>query len=165
VLWDDILEYSSEFRYAKSFLDEIIYSLTGQSIETLPIATHNPKGKTFFAGDDTAQFNISSEGSFELTIYIIEDMIRIDILDFSEIIEYTIQDIKNNRDDIIKEIEDILCAKLKIINKCGYNKLIFYQDNHIKREYKYFGGLLSLISFLCPPIITTYKSLLTCRGK
>ena len=145
----DLMDYSDNFIFIKSFLDEVF-----KSVNIGKIAEDNKfvnLDKSLIANDYLA-FNISNKNSIKLTFFIIIDTLRIDILDLPEIIEYSIEDIKNNYNKIFNEIKCLLTSKCLVSKRCGCYRIKFIDNkNNICKNYSFGYGFLAILTFcICP---------------
>ena len=145
----DIVDYSNNFVFIKSFLDEVFKSVNiGKIAEDNKFINFD---KSLIA-DDYIAFNISNNNSIKLTFFITLDTLRIDILDLPEIIEYSIEDIKNNRNKIFNEIKCLLTSNCLVSERCGCYRIKFINNkNNICKKYSFGYGFLSILTFcICP---------------
>jgi len=152
---DDIISYSKDFMFIKSFLDKLF--------ENIGIGKIN-KGNSFIEFDnslianDFLQFKVSSENSIDLFFFIEYDNLRVDILNLPEIIEYSLEDIKKDYNKIYDELKDILTLKCIVTNRCGCYRLKFIDSNgKVIRKYTFGYGLLSVLTLCICPFVTIKK--------
>lgn len=143
---NDIVNYSKDFLFIESFLNELFEDIGLGRIE---------EGNSFIEfgnsliADDFIQFRVSSKDSIELIFYITYDGLRVDILNLPEMIEYSLEDIKKDYNKIYNELKNILTLKCIVSNRCECYKFKFLDSNgDVRKKYTFANGLLAIFTFL-----------------